>query len=50
MPTPHMSELQTWLVEGKRKLTIEDETTFCNEDVLLQVIQCKVSFKQFIFI
>ena len=43
MPAPSLSELQTWLVKGEKKLTIEDETTFCDEDVLLQVIQCKVS-------
>lgn len=31
------------LVLLKRKMVIEDETEFCNEELLLNVLRCKVS-------
>merc|ERR1740128_82100 len=43
---PRLAELRSWLVEGNKKLTIDDETTFCDEDVLLQVVQCKSIFDE----
>lgn len=41
---PSLEEMLEWLVEGNKKLNIEDETEFCDPDILLQVLQCKVSF------
>ena len=32
------SELRTWLQVGKRKLDIEDETTYCDEEVLTKLV------------
>jgi hypothetical protein len=34
--------LRKWKVEGNKKLSIDDETNFCDVDVLLQVLECKV--------
>lgn len=41
-PAPSSKELKNWLMEGNKKLSIDDEITFCDSDVLLQVLQCKV--------
>lgn len=40
---PDAQELKEWMTVGKRKLMIEDETEFCNEELLHNVLQCKVS-------
>lgn len=37
-------ELKSWLVEGKRKLTIDDETNFCDPQVLANVLAQKSIF------
>jgi len=39
---PTLSELRRWKVEGNKKLSIDDETNFCDAKVLLQVLECKV--------
>ena len=39
---PTLSELRRWKVEGNKKLSIDDETNFCDAEVLLQVLECKV--------
>uniref|UniRef100_A0A8C9ERA4 Cap-specific mRNA (nucleoside-2'-O-)-methyltransferase 1 n=1 Tax=Pavo cristatus TaxID=9049 RepID=A0A8C9ERA4_PAVCR len=40
---PDAQELKEWMTVGKRKMVIEDETEFCNEELLLNVLRCKVS-------
>jgi hypothetical protein len=42
-PAPTLPELKNWVKEGTKKLTIDDETTFCSSDILKQVLQCKVT-------
>lgn len=42
MRCPEISEMMAWLKEGAKKLTIDDETQFCQPDLLQQVLQCKV--------
>ncbi|XP_032792891.2 cap-specific mRNA (nucleoside-2'-O-)-methyltransferase 1 [Daphnia magna] len=44
IPAPNLSELKNWVIEGPKKLTIDDETTFCAADVLQKVLQCKSIF------
>lgn len=43
---PMMDELRSWVQEGKKKLTIEDETEFCSETILRKVLHCKSVFDQ----
>lgn len=43
MSAPTGSEMRDWLVEGNKKLSIQDEITFCEQETLMQVLQCKVS-------
>ncbi|XP_036269454.1 cap-specific mRNA (nucleoside-2'-O-)-methyltransferase 1 isoform X3 [Pipistrellus kuhlii] len=38
---PDTEEMKDWMVVGKRKMIIEDETEFCGEDLLHSVLQCK---------
>ena len=42
-PAPTLPELKNWVIEGTKKLTIDDETSFCSSEVLKQVLQCKVT-------
>ena len=42
MQPPSFSEMKDWILEGDRKSTIDDETNFCDPDLLQQVISCKV--------
>ncbi|KAK8774512.1 hypothetical protein V5799_010954 [Amblyomma americanum] len=41
---PNITQLREWVTEGKKKLTIDDETCFCDEDVLREVLDCKSVF------
>ncbi|XP_037274774.2 cap methyltransferase 1 isoform X1 [Rhipicephalus microplus] len=41
---PNIKTLREWVAEGKKKLTIDDETCFCDEKVLKQIIDCKSVF------
>ncbi|EPQ18559.1 Cap-specific mRNA (nucleoside-2'-O-)-methyltransferase 1 [Myotis brandtii] len=41
---PDTEEMSDWMVVGKRKMIIEDETEFCGEDLLHSVLQCKSVF------
>ncbi|KAH6925598.1 hypothetical protein HPB50_007979 [Hyalomma asiaticum] len=41
---PNIKTLREWVSEGKKKLTIDDETCFCDEEVLKQIIDCKSVF------
>ncbi|KAL1483684.1 hypothetical protein MTO96_033019 [Rhipicephalus appendiculatus] len=41
---PNIKTLREWTTEGKKKLTIDDETCFCDEEVLKQIIDCKSVF------
>ncbi|KAH8029308.1 hypothetical protein HPB51_025176 [Rhipicephalus microplus] len=41
---PNIKTLREWVTEGKKKLTIDDETCFCDEKVLKQIIDCKSVF------
>ena len=42
MQPPSFSEMRDWILEGDRKSTVEDETNFCDPDLLQQVLSCKV--------
>lgn len=41
---PAITELRQWVVEGPKKMTIDDETLFCDAEVLKEVIGCKNVF------
>ncbi|XP_029422801.1 cap-specific mRNA (nucleoside-2'-O-)-methyltransferase 1 isoform X1 [Nannospalax galili] len=41
---PDTQEMSDWMVVGKRKMVIEDETEFCDEELLHSVLQCKSMF------
>ncbi|CAN9507442.1 unnamed protein product [Ophioblennius macclurei] len=41
---PDADELRDWMILGRRKLKIEDETEFCTEDLLHTVLRCKTVF------
>uniref|UniRef100_A0A8C3L598 Cap-specific mRNA (nucleoside-2'-O-)-methyltransferase 1 n=1 Tax=Chrysolophus pictus TaxID=9089 RepID=A0A8C3L598_CHRPC len=43
---PDAQELKEWMTVGKRKMVIEDETEFCNEELLLNVLRCKSVFDE----
>ena len=43
-PFNWFAELSTWMTEGKRKETIDDETTFCSRETLSAIIKCKNVF------
>jgi len=40
-----LETLETWISEGPKKLTIDEETEFCDEDTLKAVLSCKVRRK-----
>ena len=44
LPVPAMAELRSWMREGERKETIDDETRFTDPDVLSAVLKCKSIF------
>uniref|UniRef100_A0A3Q4BLC1 Cap-specific mRNA (nucleoside-2'-O-)-methyltransferase 1 n=1 Tax=Mola mola TaxID=94237 RepID=A0A3Q4BLC1_MOLML len=41
---PDTDELREWMILGRRKLKIEDETEFCSEDLLHTLLRCKTVF------
>lgn len=41
---PDSDELRDWMILGRRKLKIEDETEFCTEDLLHTLLRCKTVF------
>uniref|UniRef100_A0A8C6EZP0 Cap-specific mRNA (nucleoside-2'-O-)-methyltransferase 1 n=1 Tax=Marmota marmota marmota TaxID=9994 RepID=A0A8C6EZP0_MARMA len=41
---PDTQEMSDWMVVGKRKMIIEDETEFCGEELLHSMLQCKSVF------
>ncbi|TKS76158.1 Cap-specific mRNA (nucleoside-2'-O-)-methyltransferase 1 [Collichthys lucidus] len=41
---PDSDELRDWMILGRRKLKIEDETEFCTEDLLHTLLRCKGVF------
>lgn len=41
---PTLDKLKRWLVTGPKKLTIDDETYFCHEDIVVNVINAKTVF------
>ncbi|XP_013799295.1 cap-specific mRNA (nucleoside-2'-O-)-methyltransferase 1 [Apteryx mantelli] len=43
---PDAQELKEWMTVGKRKMVIEDETEFCGEELLRNVLQCKSVFDE----
>ncbi|XP_072911899.1 cap-specific mRNA (nucleoside-2'-O-)-methyltransferase 1 [Hemitrygon akajei] len=43
---PHASELREWMCIGQRKMEIEDETEFCDGDLLRDVLRCKSVFDE----
>ncbi|XP_023256255.1 cap-specific mRNA (nucleoside-2'-O-)-methyltransferase 1 [Seriola lalandi dorsalis] len=42
--TPDTDELRDWMIQGDRKLKIEDETEFCTEALLHTLLRCKSVF------
>lgn len=43
-PPPTKEEMEDWIRIGQKKLTIDDETQFCSEDVLAEVLKSKSVF------
>ncbi|XP_053160713.1 cap-specific mRNA (nucleoside-2'-O-)-methyltransferase 1 isoform X1 [Hemicordylus capensis] len=43
---PDAEEMKDWIIIGKRKLIIEDETEFCGEKLLYNMLQCKNVFDE----
>ena len=43
-PCPTPNELDDWMQVGKRKETIEDETTFCSRETVGAILKCKNVF------
>uniref|UniRef100_A0A672HPJ1 Cap-specific mRNA (nucleoside-2'-O-)-methyltransferase 1 n=1 Tax=Salarias fasciatus TaxID=181472 RepID=A0A672HPJ1_SALFA len=41
---PDADELRDWMILGRQKLKIEDETEFCTEDLLHTLLRCKTVF------
>ncbi|KAK9305793.1 hypothetical protein QLX08_003305 [Tetragonisca angustula] len=41
---PALDKMKLWLVTGPKKLTIDDETYFCHEDIVTNVISAKTVF------
>ncbi|KAF2352472.1 G-patch domain [Trinorchestia longiramus] len=41
---PSLNQMSDWIVLGSKKLEISDETTYCDEDVLLNVLDSKTVF------
>lgn len=44
LETKSVDELKAWMVEGPKKLTIEDETNFCDPEILSFVLAQKTVF------
>ena len=44
LPAPPMAELRSWMKDGARKETIDDETRFADPEVLSAVLKCKSIF------
>jgi cap1 methyltransferase len=44
LETKSYDELRAWMVEGPKKLTIDDENQFCSPDVLRNVLASKTIF------
>ena len=44
LPCPELAELRQWTKEGRRKDTIDDETTFCDPETLTNILKCKSVF------
>lgn len=44
MPPPTKEEMEDWVRIDKKKLTIDDETQFCDEEVLVEVLKSKSVF------
>lgn len=43
-PPPTKEEMEDWIRIGQKKLTIDDETQFCSENVLAEVLKSKSVF------
>ncbi|XP_054833969.1 cap-specific mRNA (nucleoside-2'-O-)-methyltransferase 1 [Eublepharis macularius] len=43
---PDAEEMKDWMTIGKKKLMIEDETEFCGEELLHNMLQCKSLFDE----
>ncbi|XP_060610056.1 cap-specific mRNA (nucleoside-2'-O-)-methyltransferase 1 [Anolis sagrei] len=43
---PDAEEMKDWMTIGKKKLVIEDETEFCGEELLQNLLQCKSVFDE----
>uniref|UniRef100_A0A4W3GEU1 Cap-specific mRNA (nucleoside-2'-O-)-methyltransferase 1 n=1 Tax=Callorhinchus milii TaxID=7868 RepID=A0A4W3GEU1_CALMI len=46
VPVPDLVELRDWMVIGKRKEEIEDETEFCAGELLKNMLRCKTVFDE----
>ncbi|XP_028580218.2 cap-specific mRNA (nucleoside-2'-O-)-methyltransferase 1 [Podarcis muralis] len=43
---PDAEEMKDWMTIGKKKLVIDDETHFCGEELLQNMLQCKSVFDE----
>nr|XP_020640703.1 cap-specific mRNA (nucleoside-2'-O-)-methyltransferase 1 isoform X5 [Pogona vitticeps] len=43
---PDAEEMKDWMTIGKRKLVIDDETEFCGEELLQNMLRCKSVFDE----
>ncbi|KAL8185643.1 UNVERIFIED_CONTAM: Cap-specific mRNA (nucleoside-2'-O-)-methyltransferase 1, partial [Gekko kuhli] len=43
---PDAEEMKDWMTVGKKKLVIEDETEFCGEELLHNMLHCKSVFDE----
>ncbi|CAI9585126.1 unnamed protein product [Staurois parvus] len=43
---PDSDELSDWVTVGKRKIIIDDETEFCREQLLENLLECKSAFDE----
>ncbi|CAL7938765.1 unnamed protein product [Xylocopa violacea] len=41
---PKLDEMEHWLKKGPKKMTIDDETQFCHEDIVSNIISAKTVF------
>src|SRR6218665_728803 len=47
LEAPHIDELNNWVKEGDKKLSIEDETNFCSKETLDGILSSKSVFDNF---
>uniref|UniRef100_A0A8D9DPA1 Cap-specific mRNA (nucleoside-2'-O-)-methyltransferase 1 n=1 Tax=Cacopsylla melanoneura TaxID=428564 RepID=A0A8D9DPA1_9HEMI len=46
LPSLSDSEMESWMEEGEKKLSIDNESKFCSPNLLKNVLQCKTVFDE----